>query len=195
MTFKLIDVDRIIQVYNLLDDTKEFIGKGDAFISANTGLPANCTDIAPPETKAGMVAVFDSAKQKWDVCEDHRGEFVYSTENGYKSFISEIGAYPAGTTTIAPENAWQKWDGNGWVDDPEAKRKAQIDDALATKTLLLRQANEEISTLQDAVDMDMATEGENASLTEWKKYRVLLRRILPEDAPGITWPAVPENVA
>ncbi|HAH6919014.1 TPA: tail fiber assembly protein, partial [Escherichia coli] len=43
-------------------------------------------------------------------------------------------------------------------------------------------------TLQDAVDLDMATEEEKLSLTKWKKYRVLLNRVQPENAPNIEWP-------
>ena len=50
-----------------------------------------------------------------------------------------------------------------------------------------------IAPLQDAVDIDEATESEVALLTVWKKYRVALNR-LPEQ-PGypisIDWPAVP----
>ncbi|WP_206400429.1 tail fiber assembly protein, partial [Escherichia coli] len=45
-----------------------------------------------------------------------------------------------------------------------------------------------IATLQDAVDLDMATEEEKLSLTHWKKYRVLLNRVQPENAPDIEWP-------
>ncbi|ECN1281242.1 tail fiber assembly protein, partial [Salmonella enterica subsp. enterica serovar Typhimurium] len=30
-------------------------------------------------------------------------------------------------------------------------------------------------------------------LVAWKKYRVLLSRINPEDAPNIVWPTAPES--
>lgn len=50
-----------------------------------------------------------------------------------------------------------------------------------------------IAPLQDAVDLDEATEAEAALLKEWKRYRVALNR-LPEQ-PGypaeIDWPAPP----
>lgn len=39
--------------------------------------------------------------------------------------------------------------------------------------------------------MDMATEDEAARLPAWKKYRVILNRVKPEDAPDITWPELP----
>lgn len=50
-----------------------------------------------------------------------------------------------------------------------------------------------ITPLQDAVDIDEATEDEVAALKAWKKYRVLLSRV-PEQSgyPGaIDWPAPP----
>ncbi|WP_148097668.1 tail fiber assembly protein, partial [Trabulsiella odontotermitis] len=45
--------------------------------------------------------------------------------------------------------------------------------------------------LQDAVDLDMATDDDVQSLTTWKKYRVLLSRVNPDDAPDIEWPEKP----
>lgn len=54
-------------------------------------------------------------------------------------------------------------------------------------------ADSAIAPLQDAVDLDEATEEEAARLKEWKRYRVALNR-LPEQ-PGypnsIDWPAPP----
>ena len=54
-------------------------------------------------------------------------------------------------------------------------------------------ADSAIAPLQDAVDLDEATEPEAALLKEWKRYRVALNR-LPEQ-PGypteIDWPAPP----
>ncbi|EEQ1841364.1 TPA: hypothetical protein J4R85_004541, partial [Escherichia coli] len=45
---------RTIKIYNLLAGTNEFIGEGDAYIPPHTGLPANSTDIAPPDIPAGF---------------------------------------------------------------------------------------------------------------------------------------------
>lgn len=195
MTFKMTNEDRTVTVYNLLADTREFIGKGDAFIPAFTGLPANCTMIKPPETGDGVIAVFDEEKQKWLITEDHRGEVVYSTETGNEILINEPGAYPAETTTFAPETPWDKWNGKAWVEDKDAERVALVAEAEAYKKSVLTQANAAIATLQDAVDLDMATEEEKQSLVEFKKFRVLLSRINSEDAPDITWPEIPEYVA
>lgn len=49
-----------------------------------------------------------------------------------------------------------------------------------------------ISTLQDAVDMEMATAEETVALAEWKKYRVLLMRV---NISKPVWPIPPEDQA
>lgn len=55
------------------------------------------------------------------------------------------------------------------------------------------QADEAIVPLQDAVDIEDATEAEVAALKAWKKYRVALNR-LPDQAgypATIDWPVAP----
>ncbi|EQC0988109.1 tail fiber assembly protein [Enterobacter asburiae] len=59
------------------------------------------------------------------------------------------------------------------------------------KQALLTQANNVIATLQDAVDLNLATDPEVALLLEWRKYRVLLNRIEVSNAPDIHWPIRP----
>ncbi|WP_283252675.1 tail fiber assembly protein [Enterobacter bugandensis] len=63
-------------------------------------------------------------------------------------------------------------------------------EAQRNKLDLLTQANNVIATLQDAVDLNMATDEETANLLEWKKYRVLLSRV-NVDKP--VWPPLPET--
>lgn len=59
------------------------------------------------------------------------------------------------------------------------------------KSQLLMDANNAIAPLQDAVDLGMATDEEQALLLEWKKYRVLLNRVDTSVAPDIEWPEKP----
>ncbi|MEG5786962.1 tail fiber assembly protein [Enterobacter bugandensis] len=63
-------------------------------------------------------------------------------------------------------------------------------EAQRNKLELLTQANNVIATLQDAVELDMATEEETANLHEWKKYRILLSRV---DVIKPVWPPLPET--
>lgn len=55
--------------------------------------------------------------------------------------------------------------------------------------MLFDTATLRISVLQDAIDLKMATE-EAASLTAWKKYRVLLNHIEAKTDENIEWPMV-----
>ncbi|WP_272940788.1 tail fiber assembly protein [[Erwinia] mediterraneensis] len=63
--------------------------------------------------------------------------------------------------------------------------------AESQKQKLLAQASEKIAPLQDAAELDIATDEEKNRLLAWKKYRVLLNRIDTAIAPDITWPAQP----
>ncbi|ELF2509935.1 tail fiber assembly protein [Escherichia coli] len=192
MTFRMSAEAQTIRVFNLLDGTNEFIGESDAYIPPHTGLPANSTDIAPPDIPVGFAAVFNADEMKWELVEDHRGKTVYETKTGAAIYISELGSLPSDVTTISPTGNYQKWNGNAWVDDESAERDALVREAEFQKKEQTAYAGEIIATLQDAVDLDMATEEEKSSLTKWKKYRVLLNRVQPEDAPNIEWPEMPQ---
>ncbi|ADW76593.1 tail assembly chaperone gp38 (plasmid) [Rahnella aceris] len=61
----------------------------------------------------------------------------------------------------------------------------------AKKTELIAAATDRISVLQDAVDLEMATEDEAAALPLWKKYRVLLSRVDVQSPAPIVWPDKP----
>ncbi|EOW6673991.1 tail fiber assembly protein [Cronobacter dublinensis] len=52
----------------------------------------------------------------------------------------------------------------------------------------MNKASNDISLLQDAVDLDMASEKEAAKLIALKRYRVLLNRLDVATAPNIKWP-------
>ena len=188
--FKVSDKVQVIKVYNFLADTKEFIGSGDAYIHPNDGLPINCSDIEPPESANGKVPVFDSLKSCWSLTEDHRGKTVFDTENGREIHVTELGQLPKNTTSISPDGPYQKWNGKSWVKDEEAEKSAQLLDAKNQKNLLMQTASDNIATLQDVVDLGMATDEEESHLLEWKKYRVKLNRV---DCSNPAWPVQPDR--
>lgn len=189
MTFKMKEEAQTITVYNLRADTLEFIGAGDAYIPPHTGLPSYCTDIEPMVVPTGKVAIFNSSKSAWSLVDDYRGKTVFDTATGSAMYITELGALPGNTTSIAPIGQYQKWNGKAWVKDEEAEKSAILAEATAQKNSLMQVANEKIATLQDSVELEMATDDEKTKLIDWKKYRVLLSRIDP--AVG-DWPALPE---
>ncbi|POF89351.1 tail fiber assembly protein [Pseudomonas putida] len=75
----------------------------------------------------------------------------------------------------------------------QAAAERELASAQAEIARLRKIADDAIAPLQDAVDIDDATEAEEALLKTWKKYRVALNR-LPDQSgyPGaIDWPAPP----
>ncbi|HGP2683861.1 TPA: tail fiber assembly protein [Salmonella enterica] len=190
MTFKMSDTPQTIKIFNLRSDTNEFIGTGDAYIPPHTGLPANCTDIAPPDIPSSHIAVFDAETQTWSLQEDHRGETVYDTTTGNQVYISEPGPLPENVTSVSPDGEYQKWDGKAWVKDEAAETAARLREAEGTKSRLLQMASEKIAPLQDAVDLGLATDDEKARLLAWRKYRVQVNRV---DTSDPDWPEKPEQ--
>lgn len=186
--FKMSDDEKTITVYNYLADTREFIGISDCHIPAGTGLPAYCTDIPPPETTAGNIAVFDGVKNIWSLMEDHRGKAFFDIVTGGKFDITEPGPLPKNTTSIPPDGPYQKWNGKAWVKDEKAEQAAELAEATELKNSLIRVANDHIAPLQDAFDLDMATDSEKQRLIKWKKYRILLNRV---DCSKPVWPEQP----
>ncbi|HDT5219229.1 TPA: tail fiber assembly protein [Enterobacter roggenkampii] len=79
-------------------------------------------------------------------------------------------------------------DGSPVLTEPVIDYVAQ---AQQVKNSLRLTADAEISWRQDTVDAGIATAGETAALTEWKRYRVLLMRVDTSKAPNITWPEKP----
>lgn len=87
------------------------------------------------------------------------------------------GTYKDGVFTVPPA--------------PDVSKEDLVAQSEQQKANLIAEATQTISILQDAVDLEMATEGEAAQLTAWKKYRVLLNRIDTSKAPDIKWPDRP----
>lgn len=76
--------------------------------------------------------------------------------------------------------------------DEAAEKAALLRDAESKKNSLMQLANNHIAPLQDAVDLDMATDPEKQKLVDWRKYRVLLSRVDSGTAPDIDRPVNPE---
>ena len=74
-------------------------------------------------------------------------------------------------------------------------RPTDIQINLIKKENLLYEASTKIAPLQDAVELEIATEKEITLLNNWKKYRVLLNRVDPTKSTDIKWPEVPQDVA
>lgn len=78
------------------------------------------------------------------------------------------------------------------TDPPEPTQAELVAQAEDKRTALMEEANASITPLQDAADLDIATDEEMESLRTWKRYRVLLNRVDTSKVPDIEWPDKPE---
>jgi len=84
-----------------------------------------------------------------------------------------------------PPSVFHEWNGKKWVLDEVEQTTFKIKQNKSLKNSLLNEANENISILQDAVDLDMAEDGDEEKLKAWKKYRILLNRIDVSNIPVV----------
>jgi len=176
-------------IYNV--DTKgEFLQATYQYLPVGVGLPAHAYLEAPKNVQDNQAIIHNG--QQWTYPKDLRGTKIYSTETGAETTMQEVGEIPEGYTTLQPSSEFDIWDGEKWVLDTEKQHQNDIDEATSQKKQLLSKATEQISYLQDAVDLQIATEQETQLLAEWKKYRALLNRIDVQQAPNIDWPKQPK---
>lgn len=79
--------------------------------------------------------------------------------------------------------------------NPPISKEQLISQAEMQKRILMTEAGEKISVLQDSVDLSMATQEEEALLKEWKIYRVMLSRVDISPGAAVVWPTPPASPA
>lgn len=124
--------------------------------------------------------------------------YLIETKKGYEKY----GNWPDDVKPISDE-IWERYSVQGppgktrgadkdslpcWVDIPPPTLEESRRDAEYLKRQRMDEATRIMAPLQDAVDLNMATDAEKAALLAWKKYRVLLNRVDISDAPDIDWP-------
>ena len=112
----------------------------------------------------------------WYLVEDHRGKTVYNIDTKESDKVDYLGEIKEGFTPLEPFQ-FSKWNGKKWVLDEDEQKAFKIKQNKAQKNLLLNEANENISILQDAIDLEMSEDGDEEKLKAWKKYRILLNKI------------------
>ncbi|EJB8681150.1 tail fiber assembly protein, partial [Escherichia coli] len=147
----------------------------------------------PGAHKAGYAICRSVELNSWEYVPDHRGETVYSTENGRKVTISDIGEYPENTTTIAPLTPYDKWDGEKWVTDTEAQHSAAVEAAEAQRQSLIDAAMASISLIQLKLQAGRKlTQPENTRLNAVLDYIDAVTATDTSTAPDVIWPELPE---
>ena len=182
-------------VYNYDPITRTFTGASQADESPlEPGvylIPAHATTIEPPAVADGKVARYRPDDVMWELVPDIRG--TWYDADGQAVQIDDLDADVSQLTREAPPDATYKLVNGKWEQCPDkaaAAKKAEMDMAVAAG---MAAANQHIAVLQDAVDLEMATPEEVATLKAWKKYRVLLSRAQSDaNYPNITLPTKPE---
>ena len=183
-----------MKIYHYHPITAEFLSEGladkDPLVVGNWLIPAHATTTEPSsKTRKGHAQIFKDCE--WLYIKDLRGQKVYNTETKEESIINYLGDIAVGFTLDKPEQ-FDEWDGDKWVKDEAKEKEFLISQAESQKSQLLSLATKRIEPLQDAVDLDVATDDELAQLKEWKKFRVLVNRVDTSLAPDIEWPEQPQ---
>ncbi|BCQ36683.1 tail fiber assembly protein [Erwinia rhapontici] len=79
-----------------------------------------------------------------------------------------------------------------WADSLPLAHDELVQAAKMEKESLRSIADSIIIPLQDAIELDIATSGEVASYTAWRKYRLFLNRLDISNPDDIQWPEVPK---
>ncbi|WP_140178996.1 tail fiber assembly protein [Providencia stuartii] len=181
-----------VKTYYINEATREYIGATMEHITIGGGLPAGAYLDVPQLPEKDDIAIVRSADElSWLHVTDHRGKTAYSTETRQPIEIDFIGDLPDTLTLLEPKTEFDMWNGKKWITDTEAQKAALVAEADNEKSQRLNEANSTITYLQEAVDVDLATEAEADALQEWKKYRVLLNRVDTSTVPNIEWPQKP----
>ena len=179
-----------LTVYNFDAVSGEFTGSNDEYLAQGVGLPANACITAPPAAEAGSVALYLNGS--WQVIADHRGETVYSVNGGSAVLITVPGDYPADTTPLKPATIWDQWDGEKWVTDTDAQRKAEVSRVATEKSALINEANGITQAWQTQLLLGIITDSDKALLTAWMRYLQTIQNIDITEPKSIIWPGKPE---
>ncbi|WP_066111393.1 DUF4376 domain-containing protein [Gallibacterium salpingitidis] len=104
-----------------IDNNNIYIGSAEQYISIGCGLAAKSYLDAPPQEKTGFVV--QRINDSWQYVADHRGEKVYSIDDGAEIEIKEVGDYPANTTTQKRPTEHHEWNGEEWIINEDEKTK------------------------------------------------------------------------
>ncbi|EGK3971956.1 TPA: tail fiber assembly protein [Escherichia coli] len=182
-----------ITVYNYNGETMEFTSASLEYLPVGVGVPGNSCVDAPGSKKDGFAIRRNADLTGWEYVADHRGETVYSTETGEPVSVSQLGEYPEGTTTKAPDTPYDKWDGQKWVTDADAQHSAAVEAAEAQRQSLIDAAMASISLIQLKLRAGRnLTQAETARLNAALDYIDAVEATDTSTAPDVIWPELPE---
>lgn len=172
--------------------TSEYIGWSDVFIHIGVSMPGNSTDIDPGDEIEGKVAVF--IDDGWQQQEDHRGETVWSTEDGSVTIIEYIGEIKPDFTTTSPSTPFDIWDGGKWVTDTEAQHESAIMQAENERQRLLKHADAVMLDWRTELMLGEISDANRAKLSAWQAYKNEVKAVdVTINPENVNYPVPPEE--
>ena len=162
-------------------------------VYAMLSAPAQAAPDAPPDVPSGMLARRLPDDSGWELVADTLG--TWHNASGQPVHIDSLDTDVSALTREAPPDGTSMLVDGAWVPDPAKVAAAAKATADAAVSAGMSEAARQIAVLQGAVDIGMATDAEAQAYTEWRRYRVLLSRVLSDPAyPDVTLPQQPEKV-
>ncbi|HAK8367134.1 TPA: tail fiber assembly protein [Salmonella enterica] len=181
-----------ITVYNFDGETREYLSSTVEYLAVGVGIPANSCIDAPGENNDGFAICRTTDLSSWEYITDHRGQTVYSTETRQQVEVTTLGSYPEGTTPNAPTSPYDKWDGEKWVTDSDAKYQGDIAVAEQHRQMLIAQVDELTSDWRVELMLGDISEENKKKLSSWMAYKAAVKAVDISTAPDINWPVQPE---
>lgn len=155
--------------------------------------PPQSAPDAPPDVPEGMLARRLMDDSGWEIVVDTLG--VWWDAEGTQVRVDSLDTDVSAMTRMPPPNETSLLVNGFWVSDPVKVAAAAKSTADSAVTAGMSEAARQIAVLQDAVDLDIATQVEADLYTAWRRYRVLLSRVQSDPAyPAVILPEQPAKV-
>lgn len=152
-------------------------------------IPKDSLTIDPLPGKEGfaVVATFDESGKPngTEYIEDNRGLTVYDVDNLHPEEVEYLGPIKDGFTKLAPSSQFDKWDGEKWVTDVEAKYQHDYVLVSETREMLYSQ-------MTDPLENEIARKNRQGKLAEVKILSERIDEIEFKIKSENPWPIKPQ---
>ncbi|EPW8573169.1 tail fiber assembly protein [Morganella morganii] len=180
------------KVYRCHPVTREFVGAAMDNVPLGASVVADAYLDEPDVPSAQNVAIVRASDGKsWLHVPDYRGSVAYDKETRQQTEITDFGNLPDNLTLSAPETSFDNWNGKEWVTDKTRQQAYEVSVAENQKQSLLAEAEQEIAMLERKARLGMATDEDNAKLTEWEIFSVKVSDTDTSVGAGTEWPPKP----
>ncbi|WP_392551245.1 tail fiber assembly protein [Orbus wheelerorum] len=182
-----------VTLYNFDNVTYEFIATTIRQLPAGISIPADSCLDAPNYIDENTAIVRDVKNNQWIYPPDHRGKQIYNIHDGSPKTVDFIGELPDTYTDKVPGSAFDSWNGKEWIEDKEKALKNRIDLAKQEQESRLSEADSYIYDLNEAIELELATDAQKELHKSWRQYRFVVKQININQPDSINWPAKPQQ--